>query len=337
LKRITKYALSALSVVAALSIYVLYPPAARPIVFPDGKKFAFTIVDDTDMARLKGIEPVYDLLQSLGLRTTKTVWVLESRDTNHSPNQGDSLQDAEYFRFIVKLERNGFEVALHGVRGGSSNRSEILDGLGQFRETFDQYPSMQINHSINRDNIHWGEDRMWFGPYRLLYSLVGRGRSSGHDPESAHFWGDIAKQHVRYVRRFTFPEINLLSVNPNFPYHITEKEYVNYWFPTSNGNNADQFAKLISKENVDKLEMEGGICIVYTHFGAGSFYRDGRVHKEFEERLRDLSKRDGWFVPATELLDYLRQQPEWRQELTFREKLRLDTLFLLHRVISPPN
>jgi len=42
------------------------------IAWPNGKRFAFTIVDDTDWAAVERVKPVYDLLARLGLKTTKT-------------------------------------------------------------------------------------------------------------------------------------------------------------------------------------------------------------------------------------------------------------------------
>ena len=59
------------------------------IKFPNGKKFIFTIVDDTDDAFCDKIKPVYDILYKNGLRTTKTVWVKPVRDSKFS--KGDSL------------------------------------------------------------------------------------------------------------------------------------------------------------------------------------------------------------------------------------------------------
>ena len=47
------------------------------VTFPDGKRFAFTIFDDTDVGTLESLRPIYDLLAQLGLRTTKTVWPLD--------------------------------------------------------------------------------------------------------------------------------------------------------------------------------------------------------------------------------------------------------------------
>jgi len=117
--------------------YVMYLPEPRALTFPDGKSFAFTIVDDTDMATLESSKPVYDLLHRYGLRTTKTVWVLAGTEMHHSPNSGASLSDPDYRAFILDLQQRGFEIALHGVRAGaasamtssrhsrSSNRSSV--------------------------------------------------------------------------------------------------------------------------------------------------------------------------------------------------------------------
>jgi hypothetical protein len=44
------------------------------VEWPNGKRFAFTIVDDTDDATVQKVRPVYDFLLELGIRSTKTVW-----------------------------------------------------------------------------------------------------------------------------------------------------------------------------------------------------------------------------------------------------------------------
>ena len=45
--------------------------------FPHGKRFAFTIVDDTDVATVANVKPLYDLLHELGFRTTKRIRIIE--------------------------------------------------------------------------------------------------------------------------------------------------------------------------------------------------------------------------------------------------------------------
>lgn len=313
---------------AATVAWLLWPPPSRAIAFPDGKRFAFTIVDDTDMATLERNRPVYDVLRRYGLRTTKTAWVLDPTETDRASNAGDSMQDPDYLHFLGELRGRGFEIALHGVRGGSSERPDIVAGLEAFRREFGAYPRLHVNHSRNRDNLYWGAQRWSFAPLRWFYRLARDDHFSGEDPASPHYWGDLARRHVRYVNQFTFEDINLLNVTPSFPYHLPDKPLVNRWFPTSNGGNLDDFENLLSPENLDRLEEEGGVCIVYAHLGAGSFNGGDGVNPRFEARIRDLASRDGWFVPASELLDYLAAQPGWRAAPGWRERVRLEVLFL---------
>jgi len=315
------------AVFAGTLVYVLHAPAHRTITFPDGKRFAFTIVDDTDMATVDRGKPLYDILYQYGLRTTKTVWVLKTMQS-YAPDQGETLRDPPYREFIADLRHKGFEIALHGVRGGSSERPDIIQGMDEFRDAIGQYPNMQVNHSYNADNIYWGEHRWSFGPYRWAYHLLSQHEFAGEDPHKAYFWGDLVQERVRYVNQFTFDEINLLNVTPSMPYHLDDKPYVNLWFLTADGDNLPRFEALLSHEHLDQLEREGGVCLVYTHLGAGSFNKDGKANPRFEDRIKDVAAHNGWFVPASEILDYLSKQPGWTAEPGLREKIRLETLFL---------
>ena len=80
-----------LGFIGAPTAYFLALPKAHPIVFPEGKRFAFSIVDDTDMATLERVKPIYEVLERYGLRTTKTVWVYEASEAGNPANRGDSL------------------------------------------------------------------------------------------------------------------------------------------------------------------------------------------------------------------------------------------------------
>ena len=308
-----------------------YPAAAvTPLRFPEGKKFAFTIVDDTDMATLERLRPLYAILEKYGLRTTKTVWVFDSNKPDNSANRGDSLRNPDYRAFIEDLHHKGFEVALHGVRGGDSLRQETLDGLEEFKSLFGAYPQMQVNHSLNRDNLYWGPHLYSTAPIRLAARAAIRYPFDGEDPESPYFWGDAAKQHIKFVRRFTFSEINLYSVVPSMPYHLEGKPYVNYWFPTANGDRIREFSELLKKENIERLEREGGVCIVFAHLGSGSFNLQGgpEADPRFEERIKELASHDGWFAPASEILEFLMKQPSWTGGLSYREMVKLDAKFI---------
>jgi len=339
-KSLTGVACAAVVVFAA-GVYFLYPPEPRTITFPDGKRFAFSIVDDTDLTSLDRVKPLYDLLHRYGFRTTKTVWVYESNEATHRPNQGATLQDLEYRAFVQDLQGKGFEIALHGVRGGSSMRPDIIRGLDHFKSIIGHYPVVHINHSLNLENVYWGEHRWSFPLFQWMYAITESYEFFGDDSASQYFWGDLVQKHVRYVNQFTYGDINLLAVNPSIPYHLSDKPYVNYWFPTADGDGIERFEALLSKDNLDRLEQEGGVCLVYAHMGAGGFNRDSGPDPRFESRLKDLASRNGWFAPASEILDYLQSKPGWRGDITFREKVRLEILFIwywiLHAVLPQPH
>jgi hypothetical protein len=91
------------------------------------------------------------------------------------------------------------------------------------------------------------------------------------------------------------------------PYHDPEKPFVKYWYASSEGANVDSFIHTLSEPNQDRLEQEGGACLMYAHFGHG-FVKDGKLDPRFVSLMSRLSNKNGWFVPAATLLDFLRQK-----------------------------
>mgnify|MGYP001120601410 CR=1 FL=1 len=102
----------------------------KRICWPDGKDFAFTIIDDTDMATVSNVFPVYDYLLAKGIRTTKTVWTQSPRDYF----SGSSLQDEDYCKFVLPLHKSGVEIAYHGAGSGDFTGAETADGLEKIRQ-----------------------------------------------------------------------------------------------------------------------------------------------------------------------------------------------------------
>lgn len=277
------------------------------VTWPDDRRFAFTVFDDTDWTTLERGPDVYALLRDLGMRTTKSVWAIEADEPTIIG--GSSCEDPDYRAWVLQLQAAGFEIALHNASRGSSSRADVQRALAAFREWFGHDPKVQVNHHVNRDSLYWGAARVT-GPTRLLYRLVNRGRRAGLDggtvPTSEHFWGDVAKQTVTYVRNFVYADIDTLKQCPEMPYHDPARPYVNYWFASSNGTNCRAFCQTISEANQDRLEEEGGACIMYTHFGGRSFRADGRLDRRFVALMERLAAKGGWFVPVSDLLDHLR-------------------------------
>lgn len=285
------------------------------IEWPDGKRFAFTIIDDTEGSTLENVGPIYDLLQKHGMRTTKTVWPLAFREPPRFG--GGTLEDPDYRAWVVGLAERGFEIAFHGATDHSSLRSDTKRALEVFRETFGHDPKLHANHLGQVEGIYWGAARI-DGPPRLLYRLVNGSlrrntKYYGHVEGSPYFWGDLCRDRITYVRNLSFSDINTLKVSPITPYHDSLRPFVRYWFSASEGPSYKAFCDLISEANQDRLLEEGGACLAYSHFGFG-FVDKGQVRPEFAQLIERLSGLPGWFVPASTLLDFLRSQPGWREE-----------------------
>jgi hypothetical protein len=316
--------------IIAIIIYIM--PGYEPLTFPGNKTFAFSICDDTDRSTLENIKPVYEFLDSLGLKTTKTVWIYPSNNLEKWPNRGETLSDSLYRSYIMDLKDRGFEIASHGARGGSTKRDKNLQAFEDYKNIIGEYPRIYINHYKNIENLYWGKDKLSFGPIKTLYKLKKNDVNYlGHIEDSEYFWGDFARDNIDYVVNFSFFEINIMKVNPEMPYHDPEKPYVNFWFHTSDGGTVEKFNDLLSKENIDRLEKEGGVCIVYTHFGV-EFCENGKLNEETREKLKYLASKNGWFAPTGEILDYLKNRHN-NNEITFRQRLYLELYWIFDKII----
>ncbi|HYR10576.1 MAG TPA: hypothetical protein VEQ60_22560 [Longimicrobium sp.] len=279
-----------------------------PTVFPGGKRFAFSILDDTDVATVQNVEPLYRLLDELGMRTTKTVWPLACPEGSRDFAQSQTLEDPEYLDFVRRLRGRGFEITWHGATMEASERERTARGLERFRELLGEYPRIHANHAYNRENLYWGPDRV---DQPLLKAVIQRalptpeGFYAGHREESPYWWGDLAQRHVEYARNLTFDEVNLARINPSMPYRDPARPLVRWWFSCSDAEDRDEFAELLRPDRQERLEREGGWCIVATHLGKG-FVKDGEVDRLVRRRLAMLAARDGWFAPVGEILDFLR-------------------------------
>jgi hypothetical protein len=277
-------------------------------MFPGNKTFAFTTFDDTDSSTVRNVGPVYHLLSELGLRSTKSVWPLSC--VPGARLGGGSLEDRDELKFNLQLQEQGFEIALHNVRNHDATREVIELGFRRFKELTGREPRIHTNHSENRENIYWGAARLKMPTSRVVYEIASWIRpayvSKGHVEGSPFFWGDLCRERITYVRNFVFDDINLMTVNPSMPYHDPAKPYVSYWFSSSDGGNVERFNRITGEANQDRLEEQGGVCIMYAHFASG-FVNGDRLNPRFEQLMRRLAKMNGWFVPVSELLDFLRR------------------------------
>jgi len=304
-----------------------------PLVeWPDGKTFAFSIFDDTDGGSLDRIAPVYDLLRSLGLRTTKSVWPLQHPD---APDwAGPSCEDTAYRAWLEQLQADGFEIGYHGPTCGDNTREDHVRALELFRELFGHHPATFANHAESADALYWGDARV-SGLARLAYRLMtrfkNRGHFKGHVQGSHRFWGDLCRNSIDFVRNFVYADINTLKACPQMPYADPHRPFVRAWFASSDGGHADSFVRLLSTANQDRLERQHGACIVYTHF-TKEFVTHGALRDDVTERLAQLSQRNGWFVPTVDILRHLEHQHGGVHPLTAAQRRRLEWHWLRDKV-----
>ena len=298
------------------------------VEWPAGRRFAFTVFDDPDAQALEAGREVYALLADLGFRTTKAVWLMEPPERN-SP--GETCASPAYLKFNLALQESGFEIAYHNGAPGTLERRDVIRSLDLFREYFGTDPASMANH-YNGDAMYWGDARL-SGPVRRVYKLLSRGPKPhfGHVEGHPCFWGDVCRQRIRYCRNFVFRRLNTLSVCPYMPYTDPDRPYVQAWYAASEGANCRSFLRLCAESEQDRLEEDGGACIMYAHFGHG-FVQDGALHPEFKRLMTRLAARNGWFVPVTTLLDQLRHR-RGLHTLTAVQRSRMEATWLMGKLV----
>jgi hypothetical protein len=116
----------------------------EPVIWPDGCRFAFSIFDNPDSQSLASATAVYSLLEDLGIRTTKAVWVIEPPVRN-SP--GDTCESPPFLDWALRLQEKGFEIGYHNGAPGRLLRQHVIRSLDLFAQHLatiqSPWPSLQ--------------------------------------------------------------------------------------------------------------------------------------------------------------------------------------------------
>lgn len=282
-------------------------PATPELRWPEGRRFAFSIFDDTDWTTLRNGPAVYDLLDDLGLAITKSVWV-------HDPGPrrttgGGTCAEPDYLRWVLDLQARGHEIGFHNATDHSSDRATTRAALDRFEELFGHAPRVGADHAANAEALYAGPARLSgvrSRAYRWGQRVVQPERPafSGEDPGSPYFWGDLCAARIDYWRRFTFARTDLAPVGP-VVHHDPSRPFVRSWFHSCHGPRLAPFLERLAPSALDSLERDGGVCIMYTHFGLDFVDERGRPRPELVRTLTALAERGGWFVPVSTLLDHV--------------------------------
>ena len=282
----------------------------KRIKYPNGKEFAFTILDDTDDTTVANGRPVYNLLKEANIKITKTVWAFDTARENQGPYfAGETLESPEYLDWVHELDKSGFEIAFHNASMGTAKREKTINAINFLRQEFGKDIRLHCNHGQNRENLYWGSSRYNTPLVKLLLKIreiletnvIYEGNIAG----SPFFWGDIAKERISYMRSLSFNRLNGFSIPPKTLYYDDKKPFAPVLFNTADAPDIDHFNSLVTKKAIDNLRDCNGWAIVSTHIGKG-FYRDGKIDPTFCETIEYLKSMPGYYVPVTTLLDYLR-------------------------------
>jgi hypothetical protein len=304
----------------------------KNVQWPGGKKFAFTVFDDADAHIDHEVQNLYRFLKDLGMRTTKSVW--PNKGTGEPICGGLTCEDPGYLDWIYQLREDGFEIGYHLATYHSSTRSDSISALDKFKHWFGDNPTTMSNHALCKDTIYWGPSRLTNPLNRGIYHVLNLHKDKiflGHDEASEYFWGDLCRDRIKYVRNFTFRDSNTLKACPFMPYHDPSKKYVDQWYASTEGPKVRQFTQAITPEKIDRVEAEGGLCLMYTHFGY-EFSVGGRIDPEFRKNMELIAKKDCWFAPVGTVLDYL-AKVNGAHTITETERTRLERRWLADRFV----
>jgi hypothetical protein len=304
----------------------------KEIKWPEGKRFAFTVFDDADNHIDNGVNNLYAFLKELGIRTTKSVW--PSKGAGKPICGGFTCEDDGYLDWIYGLRDAGFEIGYHLATYHSSIREETAAALDKYKSLFGHDPVTMANHAICKDAMYWGSARLTHPGHKIVYRILNFHKDKnfqGHKEYSKYFWGDLCRQRIKYVRNFTYLNINSLHECPFMPYHDPLRKYVNNWFVSTEAPLCSSFNHRISHRHIDKLEEEGGLCIMYTHFGNG-YTENGKIDHTFQKRMEYLAKKDCWFAPVSQVLDFL-ASVNGAHTITDEERNHLERKWLMERLV----
>ncbi len=297
--------------VGVLALLIRVPTPERPLLpFPPDRDCAIAITDDTDFFQFATTLPVYEVLDSLGVRLTKTVWVFD-HEGNDPAKVGLSLRDPDYRRWVLRERDLGHEITMHSASSGDDRRELTLAAFDTIRALTGAYPRLEIFHSGNKEALYWGGKRIPSRLLRGLYDLKMRQSFAGDDPKSPEYWLDVSRDRVRYLRTFTFNDLDTWAANPSMPYLDPATPGAPLWFASGNARWGEKFAQLFRPANVEGLKRGHGVAVVYTHFGLWFTKKGGSGKPALRDDVKEAFLRVGsdraveW-VPAGELLDRMR-------------------------------
>ena len=118
-----------------------------PITWPDGKRFAFTVFDDTDWPRWRTSAPVYDFLYDCGFRTTKSCWPFRGDPAEARVTPARRARIPTTCGGCCSCRPAASRSAGTGPPGTACRGKTTVAGLEKFAKCFGHDPLTAANHA----------------------------------------------------------------------------------------------------------------------------------------------------------------------------------------------
>lgn len=282
--------------------------------YPNGHNFAFTIIHDADSAYSQRLAPLFEVFDKLGLKITATlftfwadwarkgkVWsewnALGKGEDRFFVPIGVPLEDEKEAEFYKFLALRGHEIGMHTPSDTSDTREELIRAYKYFKKVFGHYPKVYVEHS-NRSNK---EDQS----------------NEGANPESNYYSTDLLNFYKSWIwvdgpgalpnkKHKKFYDILAVNGSPFSKFALDQYGIAKGFVRTGKwkNSNGDGFLDWYTQKNIDILSKERGLALVYTHLNYKWLDpKTRRMRKSIKNRLKYLVSKDGWFVPASKILD----------------------------------
>jgi hypothetical protein len=286
----------------------------RLSLYPSGHTFAFTIVHDADSAYSQRLAPLFEQFDALNIKITATLFVFwadwahqggiwSTWDRIQDPAKkllapkSVPLVDGGERAFYLNLAARGHEIGMHTPSDTSDTTEQLERAFKYFTQVFGHPPTVYVEHSqaSNRETFENEGENSQSSYYslatlKLYHPWVWVDGPLGLPPSDASRYYDlIASNGAPFsdegARRYHYEKV----------FSRTGK------WRLSDG---DGFLREYSESNIDDLERNRGIALVYTHLDSKWLDSDTRkMRAPLAERLRYITSKNGWFVPAGAILD----------------------------------
>jgi peptidoglycan/xylan/chitin deacetylase (PgdA/CDA1 family) len=283
-------------------------------LFPDGHSFALAIIHDADDAYSRRLAPLFETFDELGFKITATAFMFWSgwadngniwRDWKEAEGEGCEffapkavpLVDKKERDFYMNLAARGHEIGMHTPSDTSSPREDVMRAFEFFKEIFGRYPPVYAEHRVSTKKDAQANEG---SRSKSIYYNTDLLNSYG-----PWVWIDDARgvPHNRHAQFY-----DILAVNGTPFNHPASRQYgIKKGFLRTGKwreGDGDGFLSWYSEENIDALERNHGLALVYTHLDKKWLASETRkMRPEIKNRLRYLASKNGWFVPAGTILD----------------------------------